>query len=135
MARYTPGMVLGSFSKTVAECDIYNFAGLSGDFNPMHLNAEVAAQSRFGKRIAHGMLSGALLSGALYQTGIGNGGIYVSQTLNFRAPVFIGDTVTWTMTVAEYNEEKNRMKVETVATNQDGKVVANGIADIIPGDK
>ena len=134
MKHYEPG-VYYAFSKTIAECDIYNFAGLSGDFNPMHLDAEHAKNSRFGQRIAHGMLSAALISGALFQSGLGYGGIYVSQTLYFRAPVFIGDTITITLDIKEINEEKGRLKVETVATNQDGKVVMTGMADLIPGDK
>ncbi len=88
-----------SVGKTITEADILMFAAVSTDTNPVHLNAEVAAASQFGERIAHGMLSAGLISAVLGTQLPGHGTIYMGQTLRFRAPVKIGDTVTATVEV------------------------------------
>ncbi|GHU67458.1 (R)-specific enoyl-CoA hydratase [Clostridia bacterium] len=120
-----------SFEKTISETDVYGFAGITGDFNPAHVNQVYAEASKFGKRIAHGMLSGSLFSTVFGTRFPGEGSIYLSQSLNFTAPVFIGDTVKATVTVIE-KLEKGRVKFETVATKQDGTVVIRGEALLLP---
>ncbi|MCG8492103.1 MAG: MaoC family dehydratase [Sneathiellales bacterium] len=91
------------FAKTVTEADIVLFAGVSGDTNPVHLNAEFAAQTMFKERIAHGMLSASFLS-TIFGTKLpGPGAIYMSQSLVFKAPVCIGDTVVAEVTLREIN--------------------------------
>ena len=121
-----------SFSKTVTETDIVMYAGLSGDFNSAHIDAESAKHGMFGQRIAHGMLSAGFISNALGNNLPGPGGIYLSQELRFLKPVFIGDTVTATVTAVERIEEKNRLKMETIVTNQRGEQVISGFAWVLP---
>ena len=108
------------------------FAGVSGDLNPAHTDEVAASKTMFKGRIAHGMLSAGFISAAIGMHLPGPGTIYVGQTLNFTAPVHIGDTVTATVTVKEVNVEKNRAILETVCTNQDGKVVIKGEAKVMP---
>lgn len=112
-----------SYGKTVTEADIVAFAGVSGDTNPVHLNEEFAQQTIFKTRIAHGMLAASFLSTVLGTRLPGPGCIYMGQTLNFRAPVKVGDTVRARVTVTEVNREKKRIKVETVCTVGDTVVV------------
>jgi len=121
-----------SFTKTVTESDIILYAGISGDFNPAHINAEAAKESMFGQRIAHGMLSAGFISNVLGMQLPGPGTIYMGQELRFVRPVYIGDTVTATATVIERIEEKNRLKLETVVTNQRGETVITGVATVMP---
>ena len=121
-----------SFTKTVTETDIIMYAGISGDMNPAHINAEAAKEGMFGQRIAHGMLSAGFISNVLGMQLPGPGTIYMGQELKFTKPVFIGDTVTATATVVERNEEKNRLKLETIVTNQKGDVVIKGMATVMP---
>ena len=121
-----------SVSKTVTETDVYLFAGITGDLNPAHVNDEVSSKTMFKGRIAHGMLSAGLISTVLGMYLPGPGTIYMGQELKFTAPVRIGDTITATGTVIELNVEKNRCKIETVCTNQDGKVVTTGVATVMP---
>jgi len=120
-----------SFEKTIAETDVYQFAGIIGDFNPAHINARHAEGTKFGKRIAHGMLSGSLFSTVFGTKLPGEGSIYLSQSLNFVAPVFLGDTVKATVTVKE-KLEKGRVKFDCVAENQDGTAVVTGEAILLP---
>ena len=102
------------------------FAEVSGDYNPIHLDEEFAKTTRFGRRIAHGMLSGAFISAVLgYEFGERKI-VYLSQTLKFTAPVFIGDTVTTTATVTNIREDKQIVTMETVCTKQDGEIVVTG---------
>ena len=117
-----------SFSKTVTEADIVNFAGVTGDFNPVHVDAEYAGASMFGERIAHGMLAAGYISAVLGMQLPGPNTIYLGQTLQFKLPVKIGDTVTATVTVAEKREEKRILKLDTTVTNQRGEVVVTGEA-------
>lgn len=121
-----------SFTKTVTESDIILYAGISGDFNPAHINAEAAKESMFGQRIAHGMLSAGFISCVLGMHLPGPGTIYMGQELKFLKPVYIGDTVTATATVVEKLDDKNIIKLETVCTNQNGDVVIKGMATVMP---
>lgn len=110
-------------TKTVGEKDIVAFAELSGDRNPVHLDAAYAATTMFKERIAHGMLSAAYISTVFGMQLPGPGAIYVSQTLNFKGPVKIGDTVVTTVKVAELMPEKRRVRFECVCTVNDKAVV------------
>lgn len=121
-----------SFAKTVSESDVYLFAGITGDFNPAHVNETYAKNTAFKTRIAHGMLSAGLISNVLGNQLPGPGTIYMQQQLNFRAPVTIGDTVTATVEVIEILREKKRVRLKTVCTNQDDVVVLDGEALISP---
>lgn len=121
-----------SYSKTITETDVYLFAGISGDINPAHLNEEYAKDTLFKGRIAHGVLTAALISAVLGVQLPGPGTIYVSQTLNFLAPVYFGNTITATAEVKEILLEKNRVILETYCINQDGIKVTSGEAIVIP---
>jgi 3-hydroxybutyryl-CoA dehydratase len=116
-----------SLSKTVTEADIVAFAEVSGDKNPVHLDAQYAAGTMFKERIAHGMLSAAYISAVFGMKLPGPGAIYISQTLNFKAPVKIGDTVVTTVKVAELIPEKRRARFECVCS-VNGKPVVQGEA-------
>lgn len=117
-----------SRSRLVTDELIRAFAEVSGDHNPIHLDEEFAKTTRFGRRIAHGMLSGAFISGVLGEEMAGLKVIYLSQTLKFTAPVYIGDTVTTTSTVKAIREDKNIVTLETVCTNQEGAKLVTGEA-------
>ncbi len=121
-----------SITKTISESDVYLFAGVTGDFNPAHLNEQYASATMFGGRIAHGMLSAGLISAAIGTRLPGPGTIYLGQTLKFLAPVRFGDTITATVTVKEINTEKNRVVLDTTCTNQNGKTVISGEAIVMP---
>jgi len=121
-----------SFTKTVSETDVYNYAGVTGDFNPAHINESFAKKSMFGGRIAHGMLSAGLISTVLGTKLPGPGCIYVSQDLKFTAPVHFGDTITAKVKVINKNVEKNRVELETKCINQDEDVVIKGNAVLMP---
>ena len=120
-----------SFSKTVSESDVYLFAGISGDFNPVHVNEEYAKEGMFKKRIAHGILTASFVSTVLGTKLPGPGAIYAKQDLKFLAPVFIGDTMTAACTVKEIIAEKNRVIMDCVVTNQDGTKVLMGEAVLV----
>ncbi len=117
-----------SFSKTITEADITTFAGLIGDFNPIHVDAEYARKSRFGQRVAHGMLTGGLISAVLGNRLPGPGSIYLSQQLEFLAPVFLGDTITATVEIIAWVPEKRIVTLKTDAYNQDERQVVTGKA-------
>ncbi|MBQ7144764.1 MAG: MaoC family dehydratase [Oscillospiraceae bacterium] len=121
-----------SVTKTVTETDVYLFAGITGDLNPAHVNEVEASKGMFGHRIAHGMLGAGFISAVLGMYLPGPGTIYMGQELKFTKPVKIGDTITATATVIEMVPEKNRVKLETVCTNQDGDVVIKGVATVMP---
>ena len=121
-----------SFTNTVSEHDVYTYAGVSGDFNPAHVNEVEAQKGMFGKRIAHGMLSAGFISTVLGTQLPGPGTISMGQELRFTKPVFFGDTITATVTVAELIPEKNRAILDTVCTNQNGDVVIKGKATVMP---
>lgn len=114
--------------KTIAASDIQAFAELTGDRNPMHLDAEFAARGRFGERIAHGMLSAGLISAVVGMKLPGPGALYMSQSLRFVRPVRIGDTITARAEILELVPEKRRVRLATICTNQDGETVLEGEA-------
>lgn len=120
------------FTKTISEADVYAFAGITGDFNPVHVDQVAAEASLFGGRIAHGMLTAALISTVIGMKLPGPGCIYMSQSLRFTAPVRFGDTVTAVAEVAEINVEKNRMTLATKCINQKDEVVAEGESLVMP---
>jgi 3-hydroxybutyryl-CoA dehydratase len=119
-----------SFAKTITEADILLFAGVSGDTNPVHIDAEAAAKTPFKERIAHGMLSASLISTVLGTRLPGPGTIYLAQTLKFRAPVRIGATVTATAEVTALDAEKKRATLKTTCTVE-GKSVIEGEAVVM----
>ncbi len=120
-----------SVGKTITEADILLFAAVSTDTNPVHLDAEAAAASVFKERVAHGMLSAGLISAVLGTRLPGAGTIYMAQTLRFRAPVRIGDTVTATAEVTALDPGKKRATLKTTCTVK-GKVVIEGEAMVLP---
>lgn len=120
------------FAKTVTETDVYLFAGITGDFNPAHVNEAYAGQTVFKGRIAHGMLSAGFLSAVIAMQLPGAGTIYVSQTLEFKAPVRIGDTVTARVEVKDKTPERNRVTFRTTCVNQDGTLLIDGEAVVSP---
>ncbi|HEX8688016.1 MAG TPA: MaoC family dehydratase [Pyrinomonadaceae bacterium] len=122
--------------KTVTDEDVRAFAEVTGDRNPVHLDEEYAAGTRFGRRIAHGMLGASLISAVLANELPGRGTVYLSQTLRFTAPVFPGDTVTARVAVKHVREDKPVVTLETVCTNQRGERVVEGEAVVLaPGVK
>lgn len=115
-----------STSREVTDELIRKFAEVSGDYNPIHLDEEFAAKTRFGRRIAHGMLSGAFISAVLGNEFKDRKIVYLSQTMKFTAPVFLGDTVTATATVTGIRVDKGIVTLETICTNQNGEVTLKG---------
>ncbi|MBI4833834.1 MAG: MaoC family dehydratase [Planctomycetes bacterium] len=120
-----------SFSKTISEADIYTFAGVSGDFNPVHINEEFAKNSLFKTRIAHGFLVGSFISTVLGTQLPGPNTIYLAQDLKFKAPVKIGETLTAECEVLEKNDEKKILKLKTTVRNQSGVPVIEGTATVM----
>lgn len=120
-----------TITKQVTDEVVHAFAELSGDHNPIHLDDEFAKNTRFGRRIAHGMISGALISAVLGNEFKGMKIVYLGQTLKFMAPVFIDDTVTATGTVTHIREDKPIVTVETICTNQNGERLTEGEAKIM----
>ena len=118
-------------TKTISDTDIRAFADLSGDHNPLHLDESFAQQTRFGRRIAHGMLSASLISAVIANDLPGQGSIYLGQTLQFVAPVFLGDTIEARVTVTGIREDKQIVKLDTVCTNQRNEVVIKGEATVL----
>jgi 3-hydroxybutyryl-CoA dehydratase len=108
-----------TLEKTVSSSDVVGFAQLTGDRNPIHLSEHFAARTSFGKRIAHGLYTASLISAVLGTRLPGPGAIYISQTLNFRAPVKIGDTVLVTVTVQELIPEKSRARLSCICAVDD----------------
>ncbi|MCP1622961.1 MaoC family dehydratase [Pseudomonas nitroreducens] len=119
-----------NFQSSVTERDIQLFAEVSGDRNPVHLDAAYAATTQFKERIAHGMLTGALISAAIATTLPGPGTIYLGQNLSFTRPVKLGDELTVELEVLE-KLPKNRVRISTVVLNQDGKAVVKGEAEVM----
>ena len=126
-----------SCSKTVTEADIILFAGISGDFNPLHVNEEFAKTQMFGKRVVHGAYSSALISAVLGVHLFGPGALYASQKVVFKKPVYIGDTLTAVATVSKkYTKEGKSgtlqfLDVETKVMNQRNEVVTDGEAQVL----
>ena len=120
------------FSKTVTDADIYLFAGVTGDLNPAHIDETYAKGTFFKTRIAHGMLSAGFISAVIGTRLPGPGTVYMHQTLDFLAPVRIGDTVTATVEVIEKGEDKKRVRLKTTCVNQEGVMVLDGEAMVSP---
>jgi 3-hydroxybutyryl-CoA dehydratase len=120
------------FSKTVSESDVYLFAGLTGDFNPAHVNEDYARDTYFKTRIAHGMLTASFISTVIGTMLPGPGTIYMRQEVSFLAPVQFGDTVTAVVEVAEIMAEKKRVRLKTYCVNQENTTVVEGEALVSP---
>lgn len=118
-------------SRTITDEDIRAFAELTGDRNPVHLDDEYAAGTRFGRRIAHGMLAASLISATLANELPGRGSVYLGQSLRFVAPVLPGDTVTARVEVTKVREDKPIVTLETVCTNQRGERLIEGEAVVM----
>ncbi len=116
--------------RTITDADIVRFAEVSGDRNPVHLDEDYAARSLFGQRVAHGFLTGSMISAMIGMELPGPGSIYLGQTLKFLAPVHIGDTVTVSVEVIGVREEKRLITLRTDCTNQDGVLVLTGEATV-----
>ena len=117
--------------KRISDADVRTFAEISGDCNPVHLDEAYAATTIFERRIAHGALSGALISAVLGMLLPGPGSIYLSQSLNFKAPVYIGDEITAKVEVIAYRPDKRITTLKTEVFNQDEKLVLAGEAVVI----
>lgn len=125
-----------TYTRTITEQDIALFAVVSGDLNPLHLDPEFAKTTMFGERIAHGMMTGAIISAALVMALTGPGAIYRSQSLRFRRPVKIGDVITVHLEITDRNEAKKILTIDCDCVNQNGDSVALGVAEIVaPGEK
>ena len=120
-----------SLSKKITDDHIRAFAEISGDHNPVHLDDQFAQTTRFGRRIAHGMLGASLISAVLGTQLPGKGSIYLNQTLQFLVPVYLDDTVTVRVTVTKIRKEKQIVTLETVCENQHGEVVIRGEAVVL----
>lgn len=118
--------------KTISESDVYLFAGVSGDFNPLHVDAEYAKTTPFGARVAHGPLTFSLCAGLLGTELPGLGTVAVSNQITYEAPVFIGDTIAVRVEVAELDPKRNRATMAVTWTNQDGIRVASGSMVVKP---
>ncbi len=119
-----------SFSKSVTDYDVYSIAGITGDFNPAHINTVYAIDTPFQKRIAHGVLSVSLVSGVLGTQLPGPGVIFIGQVCDFKRPVYVGDTITATVEVVKKDEARNRVWLRTYCTNQRGELVLDGEAEM-----
>jgi phosphotransacetylase/acyl dehydratase len=127
---------IATLERTLTEQDIMLFAVMSGDINPAHVDPEYATSSRFREVIGHGMWTGALISTVLGTDFPGPGTIYLSQSLRFRRPVKVGDTISIKVTAKEKDASKGKVLLDTECTNQDGEVVVSGAAEVIaPKDK
>jgi len=113
-------------TREITESLVNAYAELTGDFSPVHVDAAAAAKSRFGTRIAHGMLSAGFLSAVIGMDLPGPGTIWVEQALRFRQPVKLGDSVTWRVEVLELFPARRRARLGTVCRNQRGEVVLEG---------
>lgn len=118
-----------SYSQTITDTDVKSFAGISGDHNPVHLDEVYAENSRYKKRIAHGLIGASFFS-AIFGTKLpGKGCVYVGQNLSFKRPVYLGDTVTAVVTVTSVDDKKNRVFFETKCFVKN-KIVIDGTAEI-----
>jgi 3-hydroxybutyryl-CoA dehydratase len=120
-----------SLSRTISESDIYQYAGITGDMNPVHMDEEYARQTPFGGRIAHGMLCAGLVGAVMGMKLPGPGAIYQGQTLSFLAPVRIGDTITATAEIIEIGAKKKSAQLKTTCINQNGVAVLEGVASVL----
>ena len=119
-----------TYTRLITNQEVEAFAAISGDHNPLHLDPDYAATTSFGECIAHGMLTGALISAAIAMQLPGPGSVYLNQSLQFRAPVFLGDTLTVTLEVTEKHGKRPWVTLSCTVENQDGKAVAKGEAQV-----
>ena len=119
-----------SLTRRVGDEAVQAFAEATGDTNPLHLDAEIAAASIFGARVAHGMLSAGLISAVLGTHLPGPGTIYLAQTLRFKRPIYLGDTVTARLTVTRVDEARGECELDAQVTNQEGRIVVEGEAHV-----
>lgn len=120
-----------SFSKTISEGDVYNFAGIVGDFNPIHVNKDFASKNHFKRRIVHGMLVASLISTVLGTALPGVNTVYLSQEVKFLAPAFLGDTLTAEVEVLEKKDDKKILTLKTTVRNQEGTLLVDGQAKVM----
>ncbi len=120
-----------NYTKQITQQDIEMFAAISGDVNPVHLNADFAAGTQFKQPIAHGMFTGAIVSAAIAMELPGPGTIYLGQSLRFKLPVLIGDTIRIELEVTEKRDGRQFVTLDCKAINQNGKIVATGIAEVM----
>lgn len=120
-----------SFSKTITEYDISNFAGITGDFNPLHIDKIAAEKSIFKERIAHGMLAASFISTVIGMYLPGKGSIYLEQNIKFLKPVKIGDTITAWVEIVNFDSEKNIYSLSTWVENEQSTKVIDGTAKIL----
>ncbi|MFJ7954435.1 MaoC family dehydratase [Lysinibacillus sp. NPDC096418] len=120
-----------SFTKTISESDVYQFAGITGDFNPVHVNSEYANQTIFKERVVHGILTAGFISAVLGTKLPGKDTIYLSQKVDFKAPVKIGDTVTAEVEVLEKKDRKKIIRLRTIVKNQLDEIVVDGEAVVM----
>ncbi|MGL5380590.1 MaoC family dehydratase [Clostridium sp.] len=120
-----------SISKTISENDIYNYAGIIGDFNPLHVNSEYAKSTRFKERVAHGMLTASFFSTLVGMCMPGADAIYLEQNVKFKLPVKIGDTITSTANITKIIKNKKIAQMETITRNQRGEIVIEGSAIVM----
>ena len=133
MAKFSVGQK-ATFSKTISEKDVNTFAEISGDHNPLHLDAEYAKTTRFGARIAHGALTVGLISAAIGNDLPGVGSVYMSQMTKFVKPVYFGDTITAAVEISAIRADKGIVTLKTVCTNQKNEMVAEGEAVVFHPD-
>ena len=119
-----------TYTRLITNQEVEAFAAISGDHNPLHLDPEYAATTAFGECIAHGMLTGALISAAIAMQLPGPGSVYLSQNIQFRAPVMLGDTLTVTLTVTHKHAKRPWVTLQCEVANQEGKAVAKGEAQV-----
>ena len=119
-----------TYKRLITNQEVEAFAAISGDHNPLHLDPEYATTTAFGECIAHGMLTGALISAAIGMQLPGPGSVYLSQNIKFRAPVFLGDTLTVTLEVTNKHGQRPWVTLSCTVKNQDGKAVAKGEAQV-----
>ena len=120
-----------SITKSITEADVVNFAGITGDYNPMHVDIEYAKASMFGGRLAHGMLTASFISTVLGTCLPGKGALYLGQEVRFLKAVMMGDTVTASAEVIAKEDTKQILTIKTVVTNQRNEVVVDGKASVM----
>lgn len=118
-------------TQTITDEMVRAFAALTGDTNPIHLDEEFAATTRFGRRIAHGMLAASMISAALANDLPGPGTVYLSQSLQFKAPVYLGDTITAIVEVKSLRDDKPIVTLATTCINQENGTVLEGEAVVL----
>ncbi len=119
-----------TYTRLITNQEVEAFAAVSGDHNPLHLDPDYAATTPFGECIAHGMLTGALISAAIAMQLPGPGSVYLNQSIQFKAPVLLGDTLTVTLTVSDKHHKRPWITLQCNVTNQEGKTVAKGEAQV-----